>query len=282
MNPNPILREAIRRAGANYAARQIDRAAMRAIHERVERLERRWNWIQLRNQRRSGRERIFGMITRLRHEIARGGCLIAYDTEYHQAGPVTQLGIAIWHAGVVSCRTYTTASHHRRVTPASRFGRDRPATQASACALAQRLYRQDALQIFHTGGSDLTKLGLPGGHPGYIDVGIIGHGALRAKDSPGLVTLCRHYGIDPSGHHNAGNDAGLTLDVALAMAADPHWDSPSGYADMWGDDLARLTMLAPTRQPQPSEDALQALREDRLRLLHADLEIRAERNPLTL
>lgn len=224
MDPNPRLRSALKRAGLAYQAGLIDRAAIDRVRTRVTRVREQWRALKRRRVRQHHRRVADHALDLVRRALREGGTIIAYDCEYVSRSPALQLGIAIWSRGRITTRTYTVPSYDKPVTSPSRFGADRYVSEAYLVTLAQRLYRRHAVHAFHGGSAEIAKLGLSGNHPGHVDTSEIGHGLISRGQRPGLAALCRHFGIDPTGHHNAGNDARFTLDVLLALAALPDTD----------------------------------------------------------
>ncbi len=221
MDPTERLKRASRQVGLAYQAGHLDRATRDTIHRRIARIRRRWKLGPRRKRRLEHQRAAAAQVALAQAEIRRRGVIIAYDCEYMTLGPATQLGIAVWSGGRITTRTYTTPAYDKAVTSPSRFGRERQVSARFLIKLARRLYRIDGVHVFHSGEAEVSRLGFDVRHPRHVDTAQITHGVFLRGQTPSVSRLCDHLGIDPSGAHNAGNDARFTLEILLALASTP-------------------------------------------------------------
>lgn len=160
----------------------------------------------------------------MRHALAQGQSIICFDAEWEYQPPnrVTELGIASWRDGVITV-------HNVRVR-----GRGRPfnggktihMTDDAAKDWLRGIMADADLLVGHALQNDRLKMKQWGCRlPGPETLPVVDTGAwsrLTNKESANprrLAHLAAEYGIERKGMHVAGNDAYITLQVALAMAA---------------------------------------------------------------
>lgn len=160
----------------------------------------------------------------MRDALAKRRRIVCLDAEWEYQPPnrVTELGIAILHDGVLT-------AHNVRVR-----GRGRPfhggetvhMAEDTAKAWLRDMMDSADLLVGHALQNDRLKMKqwdcpLPGTQilP-MVDTGTWSRLINQESANPRrLVYLARQYGVECKGTHVAGNDALITLQVALAMAA---------------------------------------------------------------
>lgn len=160
----------------------------------------------------------------MRHALERRQSIVCFDAEWEYQPPnrVTELGIASWRDGVITV-------HNVRVR-----GRGRPfhggttvhMTDDAAKTWLTNIMAGADLLVGHALQNDRLKMKQWGCRlPGPEILPVVDTGAwsrLTNKESANprrLSHLATEYGIERKGMHVAGNDALITLKVALAMAA---------------------------------------------------------------
>lgn len=265
------LNRSIRATGKRYAKGEITLDQMLAARERVDRLRSRVAWVEQRNRRRARWSSIRRAVERVRVCIAEGGRMIAYDTEYVNDGPVQQMGITVWDNHVMTTTTYTTPHFDRAVIVPSLHGAGEVRTSEEMREIAQALYQRDAIQVFHAADVEFQKLGLDKTAAYYVDTARLGHMFYANAHVPGLDKLCQRYAIIPVGHHNAGNDSRLTMEVLVRLATDPAWNTPETRSGEWSDRINAIEKFAPTRLPPLTPEEIRSRRKALLLTMRSEV-----------
>ncbi len=160
----------------------------------------------------------------MRQALGENRRIVCFDAEWEYQPPnrVTELGIAIMHHGQITGRNV-------RVRPGGRRffgGKTAYLTEDAARAWLARVMDSAELLVGHALKNDRLKMkqwgvslsnirGLPA-----VDTSTWSRITNQESANPlRLAHLAKRYGIDHRGTHVAGNDALITLKVALAMAA---------------------------------------------------------------
>lgn len=160
----------------------------------------------------------------MREALAANGRIVCFDAEWEYQPPnrVTELGIAMLHDGVMT-------THNVRVR-----GRGRPLvggqtvfmTDEPAKAWLREILGSADLLVGHALQNDRLKMkqwGCPlpsTQHLKVVDTASWSRATNQESANPRrLKYLADQYGIERKGMHVAGNDARVTLQVALAMAS---------------------------------------------------------------
>lgn len=149
--------------------------------------------------------------------------IVSFDAEwqYHPPNEVTELGAAILHDGIITV-------HNVRVKPGGRpfkGGKTVYMTDDEGRAWLHATMASADLLVGHALQNDRHKmkqwkcpLPKPGSLP-VVDTGVWSKLTNFVSANPRrLIHLAAQYGIDRTVSHIAGNDAHMTLQVALAMA----------------------------------------------------------------
>ena len=263
------LHRAIRAKSKSYHKGEISQEEMIEFSTRRELLRTRMKWLESVRERRAKRGRMIGRLAEIRQHIAQGGRLVAYDTEYLQEGPVEQLGVTVYENGEMTTTTYTREGYTKFPPTTSLYGPEVTATVAEMIEVAQDLYQPAAIHIFHTIDVEVEKLKLEKQRAKFIDIAAVGRVFYGKSASPGLFKLCKHYKVDTTGHHSAGNDSRMTMEVLLKMVADPYWASRDWLSASWNERLTGISKMWPTRKPPLTHDELRTLQKAMIRDLRS-------------
>jgi hypothetical protein len=159
----------------------------------------------------------------MREALADGRRIVSFDAEWQYQPPnqVTELGAAILHGGVITI-------HNIRVKPGGRpfkGGKTVYMTDDEAKTWLRATMASAELLVGHALQNDRHKMKqwkcpLPNSKSlPVVDTGAWSRATNPVSANPRRLThLAAEYGVDCSGSHVAGNDAHVTLQVALAMA----------------------------------------------------------------
>ncbi len=155
----------------------------------------------------------------INHHISRGSFIVALDCEWTMTRPLTEVGLAIYHRGEFQHRNICILPDERQ-RDQFLFGATEYLTLGEARAEMRELSSRVELLIGHALKNDRKQLSRFGGVPEFHDVAFdtetfstwAYHGE-RHK----LKYLARRAGFDAKSMHCAGNDAAMTLFIALAL-----------------------------------------------------------------
>lgn len=155
----------------------------------------------------------------MRRALAKGGRIVAFDSEWQRHAPyaVTELGVAIYQHGNISHRTIRV-----RGAPHSEAER---MTEKDARKWLRGVMREADLLVGHALKNDRDKMDewrcpLPASDDLlFIDTAMWSRSLNPvAKQPMKLVSFCEMHGVETLKAHVAGNDALMTLRVALTLA----------------------------------------------------------------
>ena len=163
----------------------------------------------------------------IQNALAQGIPLIAMDLEWNGKRPVTEIGLAILHNGTVTHHNIKTVNSRNKVSTSyygdRRFihGETQEMSSPDAKMWLGELLAQPNLIIGHAFRGDMLQLSRWGFNlPSEIRV-VDTAKWWKAVCPPNLRSLdflAARYGIDFDVKHCAGNDAYVTLQVALRMS----------------------------------------------------------------
>lgn len=159
----------------------------------------------------------------MRHALAQGHKIIAFDAEwqYNYPNALTEIGVAIYHRGEREVHNIRVRGGAGKADKTTRFMSEKQAKDWLA-----RTFAGAGLLVGHAIKNDRAKMkefGWP----------LPGREVLPCVDTEGwskllnpeqnnpqkLTNFCRRHGVELLKAHIAGNDACMTLDVALCLAA---------------------------------------------------------------
>ena len=162
--------------------------------------------------------------TQMRHALAQHHCIVCFDAEWEYQLPnrVTELGVAIMRDGLIMAHNVRVRGRGRRFHGGETVYMDDDAAKtwlrdimAAADLLVGHALQNDRLKMKRWGCPLPSIEALP-----MVDTGTWSRITNAQSANPRRLThLADQYGIERKNAHVAGNDALVTLRVALAMAA---------------------------------------------------------------
>lgn len=171
----------------------------------------------------------------LRDALENRRCIVCFDAEWEYQPPnrVTELGVAIQRDGVTTVHNVRVRGKGRQFHGGETIHMTEDAAKAwlrgimeSADLLVGHALQNDRLKMKQWGNPLPSIQKLP-----MVDTGTWSRIINEESSNPRRLThLAAQFGVEKKGMHVAGNDAWITLQVAIAMAAvEPESPSPSSW-----------------------------------------------------
>ncbi len=158
----------------------------------------------------------------MREALDRGDKIVAFDAEWQYQWPnlITELGVAIYHNGHREVHNVRVRGGAGKTDKSTRFMTDEQAKRWLAS-----MFKGAGLLVGHAIHNDRVKM-QQWGWPlpendvlPLVDTGRWSQVMNPTDNNPQrLSTFCRNHGVEVTKSHVAGNDACMTLDVALTLA----------------------------------------------------------------
>lgn len=156
----------------------------------------------------------------MQHSLKAGHKIVAFDAEWQRCYPydITELGVAIYHKGKREVHNIRVRAGGGKVDPMTRF-----MTKDQAIKWLKEIFKDANLLVGHALKNDRAKMSEWGWClPNISTVDTERWSVLlnpEQKSSINLTKFCTLIGSEVRKGHIAGNDALMTLDVALMLAS---------------------------------------------------------------